>query len=182
MVDEKIKGTKTEENLKAAIAGESGARVKYEMFAEKAEEEGYEQIANIFREASHNEKEHAKLWTKFLNGGELLDTIENLESAIDGEHYEWTTMYREFADVAEEEGFPILAAKFRMVGNIEEMHEERYAKLLKNIKDDEVFSKDEDVEWICENCGFTMTGKQAPPMCPVCGYAQAFFEIRAKNY
>lgn len=182
MVDEKLKDTKTEANLKAAIAGESGASVKYELFAEKAQEEGYEQIANIFREASFNEKEHTKLWLKFLNGGELLSTPENLKAAIAGEHYEWTEMYKQFAEDAEEEGFDILAAKFKLVAGIEAMHEERYAKLLKNIEDDEVFSKDDDVEWICENCGFSMTGKEAPSMCPVCGYSQAFFEIRSNNY
>lgn len=182
MVDEKIKGTKTEENLKAAVAGESGARVKYEMFAEKAREEGYEQIADIFLEASHNEKEHAKLWTKFLNGGEIPTTTENLKAAIAGENYEWTQMYKQFAEDAAEEGFDIIAAKLRLVGNIESMHEERYAKLLKNIEDEEVFKKEEPEEWICENCGFTMTGKEAPQMCPVCGYSQAYFEIRAHNY
>lgn len=182
MVDEKLKGTKSEANLKAAIAGESGACVKYELFADKAQEEGYEQIAKIFREASFNEKEHTRLWTKFLNGGEFLSTEENLKSAIEGENYEWTQMYKQFAEDAEEEGFDILAAKFRMVGSIEAFHEKRYAKLLKNLEDDSVFSKDEEVEWICENCGFTMTGKTAPEMCPVCSYAKAFFEIRAQNY
>lgn len=182
MVDEKLKGTKTEENLKAAISGESGASVKYEIFAEKAQEEGYEQIAKIFREASFNEKEHTKLWFKFLNGGEILSTSENLKAAIAGENYEWTEMYKKFAEDAKEEGFDVLAAKFRLVGGIEAMHEERYAKLLKNIEDNEVFSKDDSVEWICENCGFSMSGKEAPSICPVCGYSQAFFEIKANNY
>ncbi|MCF0226555.1 MAG: rubrerythrin family protein [Methanobrevibacter sp.] len=182
MVAEEYKGTKTEKNLKAAIAGESAARVKYELYADKAEAEGYVQIAEIFREASFNERQHASIWMNFLHGGELPSTDVNLEDARAGENYEWTEMYQNFAKEAAEEGFDILAAKFRLVANIEAMHEERYIKLLENIKNDQVFSKDEDVEWICENCGFTMEGKQAPPVCPVCGYSQAFFEIRAKNY
>lgn len=182
MIDEKLKGTKTESNLKTAIAGESQARVKYEIYADIAQEEGYEQIANIFREASHNEKEHTRLWTKFLHGGEIPTTIENLKDAIDGEHYEWSEMYKQFAEEANEEGFDILSFKFKLVGDIEALHEERYAKLLKNIEDSIVFSRDEDVEWICENCGCTVEGKEAPKICPVCGYNQAFFEIRAKNY
>ncbi|MDO5849494.1 MAG: rubrerythrin family protein [Methanobrevibacter sp.] len=182
MVDEKLKGTKTEKNLKAAIAGESGARVKYELYADKAEADGYNQIAEIFREASFNERQHALIWTQFLNGGELPSTVDNLEDSIACENHEWTHMYKGFAEDAAEEGFDILAAKFRMMANIEAMHEERYIKLLENIKEDQVFSKNEEEEWICENCGFTFKGKEAPQMCPVCGYSQAFFEIRAKNY
>lgn len=182
MSDKRLKGTKTEDNLKSAIAGESGARVKYELYADKAEEEGYVQIAEIFREAAHNERQHTLIWTQFLHGGDVPSTVENLEDAIACENHEWTSMYKGFAEDAEEEGFDILAAKFRMMANIEAMHEKRYIKLLDNIKQDKVFSKDVEEEWICENCGFTFKGKEAPQICPVCGYSQAFFKIREQNY
>lgn len=177
-----LKGSKTEQNLKTAIAGESSAHTKYEMYAEKAEQEGYVQIAEIFREASHNEKQHAEIWYSFLYDGEEPDTKDNLKDSIECENHEWTHMYKGFAEEAEEEGFDILAMKFRLMANIEKMHEERYQKLLDNIENNEVFSKDEDEQWICENCGFVFEGKEAPQMCPVCGYSQAFFQIRAQNY
>ena len=177
-----LKGSKTEQNLMTAFAGESQARNKYTYFASKAKKEGYEQIAAIFLETANNEKEHAKMWFKELNGGEVPDTIANLEAAADGENYEWTSMYEEFAKVAEEEGFTAIAAKFRMVGEIEKHHEERYRKLLKNINDKVVFSRDEDTIWICRNCGHIVIGKKAPNVCPVCAHPQSYFEIKAENY
>ena len=179
---EKLKGTKTEENLKAAFAGESQARNKYTYFASKAKKDGYEQIASIFEETANNEKEHAKIWFKYLNNGEVPTTVENLKAAADGENYEWTDMYEEFAKTAEEEGFKELAVKFRMVGAIEKHHEERYRKLLKNIEDELVFSKDEDKIWICRNCGHVVIGKKAPGVCPVCNHPQSYFEVKAENY
>ena len=162
-----LKGSKTEQNLMAAFAGESQARNKYTYFASKAKKDGYEQIAAIFEETANNEKEHAKMWFKELNGGEVPSTIENLEAAADGENYEWTDMYEEFAKVAEEEGFKAIAAKFRGVAAIEKHHEERYRKLLENVKDGLVFSKDGDKVWICRNCGHIHIGKEAPKVCPV---------------
>jgi len=177
-----LKGSKTEANLQAAFAGESEARNKYTFFASKARKDGYEQIAAIFEETANNEKEHAKMWYKELNGGEIPSTKENLATAADGENYEWTDMYDEFARVAEKEGFKAIAAKFRAVGEIERHHEERYRKLLKNIDDEVVFSKDEDCIWICRNCGHIVVGKKAPKVCPVCGHAQSFFELKAENY
>ena len=179
---EKLKGTKTEENLKKAFAGESEARNKYTYFASKAKKDGYEQIAAIFEETAGNEKEHAKLWFKYLNGGSVPSTEENLKAAADGENYEWTDMYETFAKEAEEEGFKAIAAKFRMVGEIEKHHEERYRKLLKNIEDEVVFSKDEDAIWICRNCGHVHIGAEAPEECPTCAHPQSFFEIKADNY
>ena len=181
-MNNKYEGTKTLENLKAAFAGESQARNKYTYFASKAKKEGYEQIAAIFEETANNEKEHAKMWFKELNGGEVPDTISNLKVAADGENYEWTDMYDEFAKVAEEEGFKTIAAKFRMVGEIEKHHEERYRKLLKNIEDEVVFSSDGDKVWICRNCGHVVIGKKAPGICPVCNHPQSYFEIKAENY
>ena len=177
-----LKGSKTYENLMTAFAGESQARNKYTYFASKAKKEGYEQIAAIFEETANNEKEHAKMWFKELNGGEVPDTISNLKVAADGENYEWTDMYDEFAKVAEEEGFKTIAAKFRMVGEIEKHHEERYRKLLKNIEDEVVFSSDGDKVWICRNCGHVVIGKKAPGICPVCNHPQSYFEIKAENY
>ena len=177
-----LKGSKTEQNLWAAFAGESQARNKYTYFASKAKKEGYEQIAAIFEETANNEKEHAKMWFKELHGGEIASTSENLLAAAEGENYEWTDMYDEFAKTAEEEGFKALAAKFRMVAEIEKHHEERYRKLLKNIEDEVVFSKDEDAIWICRNCGHIVIGKNAPKVCPVCAHPQSFFELRAENY
>ena len=178
----KLKGTKTEENLKAAFAGESQARNKYTYYASKAKKDGYEQIAAIFEETAGNEKEHAKLWFKYLHNGEVPTTIDNLKDAADGENYEWTDMYETFAKEAEEEGFTAIAAKFRMVGAIEKHHEERYRKLLKNIDDQVVFSKDEDKIWICRNCGHIVIGKYAPEVCPVCNHPQSYFELKSENY
>ena len=177
-----LKGSRTEENLKTAFAGESQARNKYTYFASKAKKDGYEQIAAIFEETANNEKEHAKMWFKELNGGAIPDTLDNLNAAADGENYEWTDMYEDFAKTAEKEGFKELAIKFRMVGEIEKHHEERYRKLLKNIKDEVVFSKDEDRIWICRNCGHVVIGKKAPEVCPVCSHPPSYFEIKAENY
>ena len=177
-----LKGSKTEQNLLAAFAGESQARNKYTYFASKAKKDGYEQIAAIFEETANNEKEHAKMWFKELHGGEVPSTIENLEAAADGENYEWTDMYEEFARVAEEEGFVAIAKKFRGVAAIEKEHENRYRQLLKNVKDEVVFSKDEDKIWICRNCGHVCVGKKAPKVCPVCAHPQSYFEVKADNY
>ena len=177
-----LSGTKTEKNLMEAFAGESQARNKYTYFASKAKKDGYEQIAAIFEETANNEKEHAKMWFKELNGGEIPSTTENLLAAAEGENYEWTDMYAEFAETALEEGFTELAAKFRAVAEIEKNHEERYRKLLKNIDDKVVFSKDEDAIWICRNCGHVVVGKQAPEVCPVCTHPQSYFELKAENY
>ena len=178
----KLKGTKTEENLKAAFAGESQARNKYTYYASKAKKDGYEQIAAIFEETAGNEKEHAKLWFKYLHNGEVPSTVDNLKDAADGENYEWTDMYEEFAKTAEEEGFEELAIKFRQVGEIEKHHEERYRKLLKNIDDQVVFSKDDEKIWICRNCGHIVIGKYAPEVCPVCNHPQSYFELKSENY
>ena len=177
-----LKGSKTEQNLLAAFAGESQARNKYTYFASKAKKDGYEQIAAIFEETANNEKEHAKMWFKELNGGSVPSTVENLKAAADGENYEWTDMYETFAKEAEEEGFIEIAEKFRGVAAIEKHHEERYRKLLKNIEDEVVFSKDEDKIWICRNCGHVVIGKKAPEVCPVCAHPQSYFEIKAENY
>ena len=177
-----LKGSKTEQNLMTAFAGESQARNKYTYFASKAKKEGYEQIAAIFLETAENEKEHAKMWYKELKGGEIPSTIENLNEAADGENYEWTDMYKEFAETAEKEGFKDLALKFKMVGEIEKHHEERFRQLLKNIEDEVVFSKDKDTIWICRNCGHVVIGKKAPGVCPVCNHPQSFFEVKAENY
>ena len=177
-----LKGSKTEQNLLAAFAGESQARNKYTYFASKAKKDGYEQIAAIFEETANNEKEHAKMWYKELHGGEIPSTVDNLKEAADGENYEWTDMYEEFAKTAEEEGFTALAKKFRMVGEIEKHHEERYRKLLKNIEDEVVFSKDGEKIWICRNCGHVVVGKDAPKVCPVCAHPQSYFELKAENY
>ena len=179
---ENIKGTKTEANLQAAFAGESEARNKYTYFASKARKEGYNQIADIFEETALNEKEHAKLWFKLLNGGEIGDTASNLEAAAEGENYEWTDMYAKFAATAKEEGFPRIAALFELVGAIEKTHEERYRKLLQNVKDGIVFSRDGEQIWQCANCGHIVVGKQAPAVCPVCAHPQSFFRIKAENY
>ena len=177
-----LKGSKTEQNLMTAFAGESQARNKYTYFASKAKKDGYEQIAAIFEETANNEKEHAKMWFKELNGGEIPSTVENLEAAADGENYEWTDMYDEFARVAEEEGFKALAAKFRMVGEIEKHHEERYRALLHNVEMQEVFAKSEVKVWECRNCGHIVVGEKAPDVCPVCNHPQAYFEVHAENY
>ncbi len=177
-----LKGSKTEENLLKAFAGESQARNKYTYYASKAKKDGYEQIAAIFEETANNEKEHAKLWFKELNGGVIPDTIVNLEDAANGENFEWTDMYKEFAEVAKEEGFDRIADLFEKVGEIEKHHEERYLKLLQNIKDERVFHKDGDKIWICRNCGYVYTGKDALEVCPVCKHPQSFMEQKADNY
>ena len=177
-----LKGSKTEKNLLAAFAGESQARTKYTFFASKAKKEGYEQIAAIFQETSDNEKEHAKLWFKYLEGGAIKDTASNLLAAAEGENYEWTDMYDEFARTADEEGFKEIAAKFRMVGAIEKHHEERYRKLLSNVKNGVVFIGDELAVWKCRNCGHIVVGKYAPQICPVCAHPQAYFELSVVNY
>lgn len=175
-----LKGTKTEKNLQAAFAGESQARNKYTYFASVAKKEGYEQIAAIFTQTAENEKEHAKMWFKELNG--IGTTAENLKHAAEGENYEWTDMYEQFAKEAEEEGFKALAAKFRMVGKIEKAHEERYLALLHNVEMQQVFEKSEETMWECRNCGHLVIGKKAPAVCPVCGHAQSHFEVRKENY
>jgi rubrerythrin len=175
-----LKGTKTEKNLASAFAGESQARNKYTYFASVAKKEGLEQIAAIFEETATNEKEHAKLWFKAL--GELGDTATNLLHAAEGENYEWTDMYEGFAKDATEEGFPALAAQFRMVAKIEKAHEERYRALLKNIEMQQVFEKAEETMWECRNCGHLIMGKKAPKLCPVCQHPQSFFEVRKENY
>ena len=177
-----LKGCKTERNLMTAFAGESQARNKYTYFASKAKKEGYEQIAAIFLETAENEKEHAKLWFKYLEGGDIKSTIENLKEAAAGENYEWTDMYATFAKEAEEEGFTKIAAQFRGVAKIEAEHEARYLALLKNVEDGLVFSRDGEQIWKCRNCGHVVIGKKAPEVCPVCNHPQAYFEIAAKNY
>ena len=177
-----LKGSKTEKNLQIAFAGESQARNKYTYFASKAKKEGYEQIAAIFLETAENEKEHAKMWFKELNGGEVPSTAENLLAAAEGENYEWTDMYKGFAETAREEGFDRIAFLFDEVGKIEKEHEERYRKLLDNVKNELVFSKDGDKIWKCRNCGHIVIGKEAPKVCPVCNHPQSYFEIKAENY
>ena len=177
-----LKGTKTEKNLWEAFAGESQARNKYTYFASMAKKEGYEQLAAIFEETAHNEKEHAKLWFKFLHGGDIPTTTDNLNEAADGENFEWTDMYAKMAVEAREEGFDHIAFLFEKVGEIEKHHEERYRKLLSNIEEGIVFSRDGDTIWQCANCGHIVIGKKAPEVCPVCAHPQSFFQILAENY
>jgi rubrerythrin len=177
-----LKGTKTEQNLWTAFAGESQARVKYGYYASAAKKEGYNQIAAFFEETSGNEKEHAKLWFKALHGGKVPNTIENLKDAAAGENYEWTEMYAEFAQTAKEEGFAELARLFEEVGKIEKEHEERYRALLANIENDRVFKREEKQVWICTNCGKIVVSEKAPGKCPVCDHPQGYFEIRNVNY
>ena len=177
-----LKGSQTEKNLMAAFSGESEARNKYTYFASKARKEGYEQIAAIFEETALNEKEHAKIWFKLLNGGEIPSTLENLNSAAAGENFEWTDMYDGFAKTAREEGFERIAYLFEQVGKIEKEHEARYRKLIENLEDGLVFSKDGDKIWKCRNCGHIVVGKEAPAICPVCNHPQSYFEIKAENY
>ncbi len=177
-----LKGTKTEKNLMEAFAGESQARNKYSFYASKARKEGFEQIAAIFEETAQNEKEHAKLWFKYLHGGEMPDTMANLRDAAEGENYEWTDMYDRMAAEADEEGFTQIANRFRAVAAIERHHEERYRRLLQNIEEGIVFSREGDTVWICRNCGHIVIGKKAPAACPVCAHAQSFFEIEARNF
>ena len=177
-----LKGSKTEQCLMQAFAGESQARNKYTYFASKAKKEGYEQIAALFLETADNEKEHAKLWFKYLEGGDINSTEANLEEAANGENYEWTEMYPEFARVAESEGFKEIAAKFRLVAEIEKRHEERYKKLLNSVKTGVVFVSNDVAVWKCRNCGHIVVGKYAPEICPVCKHPKAFFELNATNY
>ena len=180
MKETKYAGTQTEKNLMAAFAGESEARNKYTYFASKAKKEGYEQIAALFLKTADNEKEHAKLWFKELNG--IGDTDENLLSAAEGENYEWTDMYDGFAKTADEEGFHELAQRFRLIAAIEKQHEERYRALLHNVEMAEVFAKSEVKVWECRNCGHIVVGTEAPEICPVCAHPQSFFEVHAENY
>ena len=177
-----LKGSKTEQNLMAAFAGESQARNKYTYYAQKAREEGMEQIAEIFEETARNEQEHAKLWFKALHNGEVATTAVNLEDAAAGENYEWTDMYKGFAQTAKEEGFNKIAFQMEQVAKIEKAHEERYLALLENVKNGKVFEKDETTVWVCDICGYRHEGNVAPGACPVCGYARAHFAQEAKNY
>ena len=177
-----LKGSKTEANLMAAFAGESQARNKYTYFASKAKKEGYEQIAAIFQETADNEKEHAKIWFKLLNGGQVPSTVENLKAAAEGENFEYTDMYARMAKEAKEEGFDKIAFLFEAVGKIEKEHEARYLKLLENIEDGIVFSRDDERIWKCRNCGHIVIGKFAPEVCPVCNHPKSYFELKAENY
>ncbi|WP_394272934.1 rubrerythrin [Butyricicoccus sp.] len=177
-----LKGSRTEANLAAAFAGESQARNKYTYYASKAKKEGYEQIAALFLETAENEKEHAKIWFKLLHDGAIPDTIANLKDAAAGENYEWTDMYATFAKEAHEEGFDDIAFLFEQVGAIEKEHEGRYLKLLANVENGVVFSREGDAIWKCRNCGHIVVGKQAPEVCPVCAHPQAYFEVKAENY
>lgn len=177
-----LKGSRTEANLKTAFSGESEARNKYSYYASKARKDGYEQIAAIFEETANNEKEHAKLWFKLLHGGDVPDTLTNLNDAAAGENYEWTDMYASFAQAAYEEGFDDIARLFEGVAKVEKTHEERYRKLIANVEGGLVFSKDHDVIWQCANCGHIEIGKKAPELCPVCAHPQAYFQLRAENY
>ena len=177
-----LKGTKTEKNLMEAFSGESQARNKYSYYASKARKDGYQQIAALFEETANNEKEHANLWFKYLHDGEVPDTMTNLKDAADGENYEWTDMYDRMAKEAEEEGFDEIAFRFRAVAAIERHHEERYRRLLQNIEEGIVFSRDDDRIWLCRNCGHIVVGKKAPEVCPVCAHPKSFFEIKAENF
>lgn len=177
-----FEGSRTQANLMAAFAGESQARNKYTYYASQAKKEGYEQIAAIFEETANNEKEHAELWFKYLHGGKIGDTKGNLEDAAGGEHYEWSEMYKEFSEIASQEGFTEISAVFKLVGEIERRHEERYRKLIQNLEEDAVFRCKEEVVWICRNCGHIHVGKSAPMMCPACKHPQAYFERLAQNY
>ena len=177
-----LKGTKTEKNLLEAFAGESMARNKYTYFASKAKKDGYVQIRKIFEETAANEKEHAELWYKYLNGGKVSDTMTNLQDAANGENFEWTEMYERMAKEAREEGFEEIALKFEGVAAVEKEHEARYLKLLDNVKKEIVFSRDHDVIWQCSNCGHIMVGKRAPEKCPVCDHEKAYFQIKPENY
>src|SRR5574344_690116 len=177
-----FKDSKTYKNLQTAFAGESQARVKYQFFASQAKKDSSEQISEIFTETSDNEKEHAKLWYKYMNDGKVASTVENLKIAANGENYEWTEMYKKFAEEARAEGFDEIANKFEQVGGIEKTHEERYRKLSENIENDVVFKSDKVTVWKCRNCGYIYVGENAPETCPVCGHPQSFFEIRSLNY
>jgi rubrerythrin len=178
----KLDGTKTLENLKTAFAGESQARNKYTYFASKAKKDGYEQLAAIFEETANNEKEHAKIWFKYLCGGDVPSTEENLKAAAEGENYEWTEMYAEMAKTAREEGFEAIARQMEGVAKIEKEHEERYRKLVANIQEGKVFAREGETVWICSNCGHIHIGSKAPGACPVCAHPQSYFEIRSNNF
>ena len=177
-----LKGSKTEKNLEMAFAGESQARNKYTYFASQAKKEGYEQIAAIFLETAENEKEHAKMWFKYLHNGQVPNTIENLKAAAEGENFEWTDMYKKMAEEAKEEGFMEIAAKFELVGKIEAEHEKRYLELLEKVKGGKVFIAPDVVVWKCRNCGHIHVGKEAPKVCPACNHPQSYFELREQNY
>ncbi len=177
-----LKGTRTEANLMAAFSGESQARNKYTFYASQAKKEGYEQIAELFLETAENEKQHAKIWFKYLKGGSIPSTLENLKDGAAGEHYEWTDMYKGFAEVAREEGFHEIAAVMENIAKIEKRHEERYLKLIENVENDKVFKKDQEVYWVCRECGHVHYGKEAPEVCPTCKHPRAYFQIIATNY
>lgn len=177
-----LKGSRTEANLMAAYAGESQARTKYNLYAAMARKEGYEQIAAIFDETAANEKEHAKLWLRYLRDGDLGGTSRNLQDAAGGENFEWTEMYKEFAEVADQEGFREIAAVMRLVAEVEKAHEQRYRKLIANLEQDIVFQCGDEIVWLCRNCGYLHTGKQAPEQCPVCRHPRSFFERKPENY
>ncbi len=177
-----FKGSKTEANLWEAFAGESKARNRYTFYASQAKKDGYEQIASIFEDTANNEKEHAKLWFKYLSGGKIGPTQENLKAAAAGEHYEWTDMYKHMAETAEQEGFQEIADTMRRVATIEKTHEERYLKLLKNVEDNLVFRCGEETVWVCRNCGYVYVGKEAPAVCPACKHPRSYFQRKATNY
>ena len=177
-----LKGSQTEKNLNTAFAGESMARNKYSYYASRAKKDGYQQIAAIFEETAANEKEHAKLWFKLLQGGAVPDTVTNLKDAAEGENYEWTTMYKEFADTADAEGFHDIADTMRLIAEVEAAHEKRYRKLLDNLDQDIVFKDGDEIVWVCRNCGYIYIGKEAPAECPACKHPQAYFERQATNY
>ena len=177
-----LKGSKTEKNLQTAFAGESQARNKYTYFASQAKKEGYEQIAAIFLETAENEKEHAKMWFKYLHDGQVPNTIENLKAAAEGENFEWTDMYKKMAEEAKEEGFMEIAAKFALVAKIEAEHEQRYLKLLEKVQGGKIFIAPDVVVWKCRNCGHIHVGKEAPKICPACSHPQSYFELRVENY
>jgi rubrerythrin len=177
-----LKGSRTEANLLAAFAGESQARNKYTFYASQAKKEGFEQISAIFEETANNEKEHAKLWFKYLHNGTVGKTVTNLEDAAAGENFEWTKMYKEFAEVAKQEGFTEIAQTMELIASVEESHEKRYRKLISNLKEDVMFKCGEETVWICRNCGYIHIGKEAPAICPACKHPQAYFERKAENY
>ena len=172
-----LKESRTYANLMSAFAGESQARVKYGIYGEKAREEGYQQIGDIFDETSHNEKAHAELWLKYIHGGSIPSTLPNLQNGVDGEHFEWSQMYKEFAEVAKQEGFPQIALSFEQVAKVEAAHEKRYQALVNDVNGNQVFKKVTSQTWICRNCGFVLEGVEGPPQCPLCKYPQAFFEV-----
>ncbi|MCI9272625.1 MAG: rubrerythrin family protein [Clostridiales bacterium] len=177
-----LKGSRTEANLMTAFAGESQARNKYTFYGATARKEGYQQIGDLFDATASNEKEHAELWFKYLHDGGKPNTLDSLIDAAAGEHYEWTEMYKEFADIAQEEGFTEIAATMRLIAKVEKEHEERFQKLVVNLKENKVFTKDGEVVWVCRNCGYVHVGKSAPGICPACKHPQAYFEVRAENY